>query len=158
MDATTMRSIISLVTKLQSDHPQFHFRDEGDFRWDPLTQTIFYDSAAPGDQASLLHELGHALLGHAAYQRDLELLQMERDAWGLTMSTLADTYNLNVNEEEAEEALDTYRDWLHARSTCPKCTQTGLQPRKNAYKCVACGTHWRVNEARRCGLKRHILT
>lgn len=152
-----MQSIARLATKLQEDYPQFHFSSEDDFRWDPRIKTVFYDTAS-NDHTSLLHELAHALLGHAAYRRDLELLQMERDAWKYAISTLASKYDLSLDKDAAEEALDTYRDWLHARSTCPKCTQTGLQTGISTYKCIACDTHWRVNEARICGLKRHIIT
>ena len=53
--------------------------------------TIFYADTA--DSASLLHEVAHSSLNHAEYARDIELLQMERDAWEFTSSVLAKKSN-----------------------------------------------------------------
>lgn len=151
-----MHSITSLATKLAADFPAFRFAPGGEFRWSPDERAIFYD-ADSNDAASLLHELSHAILGHAQFTRDVALLELERAAWQHAMDTLAPTYGVAIAEDQVETALDTYRDWLHARSTCPSCGATGLQTKKNEYKCLACLSKWRVNDARVCGLRRYKL-
>lgn len=147
-----MPSTSSLIHKLITNFPQFTFTPGGDFRWDPQEKAIFYRDDNP---AALLHEVAHALLNHAAYVRDLELLAMERDAWEYAKSTLSPAYGITIVDDEIDRSLDTYRDWLHARSTCPTCQATGIQTKENAYTCLACHTHWRVNEARLCALRRY---
>jgi hypothetical protein len=151
-----MHSITSLVTKLATDFPAFRFVPGSEFRWSPGEQAIFYD-ANSGDGASLLHELSHALLAHAEFTRDVALLELERAAWQHATETLAPIYGVAIAEEQVEAALDTYRDWLHARSTCPSCGATGLQTKKDEYKCLTCRERWRVNDARLCGLRRYKL-
>jgi hypothetical protein len=152
-----MPSITSLATKLQTDFPRFGFVASHEFRWSPKERTIFYDQDS-SDQASLLHELSHAILDHREYARDIELIELERDAWTYARETLAHTYDASIDSEQSEDALDTYRDWLHARSICPGCLATGLQTKKNEYKCILCTTKWRVNDARICALRRYKIT
>lgn len=72
MDATTMPSTVSLVTKLESDYPQFSFKQAADYLWSPNEQTIYYTDS-PDVHSYLLHELSHGLLGHADYYYDIEL-------------------------------------------------------------------------------------
>lgn len=151
-----MPSITSLVNQLRLDFPDYAFTPGNDFHWSPQEQTIFYASRVD-DSASLLHELAHAVLGHDNFSKDIELLEMERDAWGYARQRLASRYGVGISETTAETALDTYRDWLHARSTCPTCTATGLQIKKSHYRCLACATTWRVNDARVCALRRYTL-
>lgn len=150
-----MQSTTLLISKLRADHPALQFASDAEFRWDPTTKTVFYE--ASGDTASLLHELSHALLGHISYARDVELIEMERDAWQHTTTVLAPQYEVRVDEDATEDALDTYRDWLHARSRCPQCQATGVQTRKNTYKCLACLTLWQANDARICALRRYVI-
>lgn len=150
-----MQSTSSLAAKLRTDYPQFSFKIDETFRWSPLSQTVFYKES--GDLPSLLHELSHALLGHSNYFKDIELLEIERDAWFHAQTTLAPKYGVKIDSAASEDALDTYRDWLHARSICPECTATGIQSRRNSYKCIACKTVWRVNEARICHLRRYVI-
>lgn len=152
-----MPSITSLANKLQTDFPAFAFTASDEFHWSPIEKAIFYD-AKSADTPALLHELAHALLGHETYTRDLYLIGFERDAWKYATKELAPTYKVAINEEEVEDALDTYRDWLHARSICPGCHATGIQTKKNEYKCIICRTKWRVNDARACALRRYKIT
>jgi hypothetical protein len=144
MVATTMHSTLSRLVK---DYPLIHFIEGADFYWSPDKATVFYKKNGP--VSLLLHEVGHALLDHQDYDRDITLLSMERDAWdkARTLET--------IDEAAVQDHLDTYRHWLHARSTCPSCDANGHQIKKAAYRCLACGTEWRVNEARLCGLKRY---
>ena len=154
MDATIMRSTTLLATRLTALYPQFQFQQGESFRWSPSVATIFYEDS--DDEASLLHELAHALLGHTSYKKDLELIGMERDAWQHARE-LAPKFHVELNEDSIEDALDTYRDWLHARSQCPTCAATGVQAHSHTYRCISCETSWRVNEARLCGLKRYVI-
>jgi hypothetical protein len=133
------------------------FVQADEFRWLPEEQTIFYDPIS-ADTASLLHEVAHAVLDHAAYSRDIELIELERQAWQYASEHMAQKYRVAITSDQIEDSLDTYRDWLHARSTCPTCQATGLQAKKNEYKCIACLGRWRVNDARICGLRRYKIT
>lgn len=155
MDVTTMPSIVSLIQKLKADYPTLLFVRGDDFSWSPSDQTIYYKAEA-GSNAFLLHELSHSLLHHSEYKRDIELIAMERAAWDKA-SELAGVYNQKIDESLVETTLDSYRDWLHARSTCPNCSATGLQTKKQTYTCPACNHSWRVNEARVCALRRFSI-
>jgi len=151
-----MHSITPLINKLVIDFPSFAFKEGPDFLWSPKDRAITYDPQS-NDAASLLHEVAHAILNHSNYTKDIELLSMESSAWVYAQTKLAKIYDVVIDEIQIEDSLDSYRDWLHDRSTCPHCSATGLQTRKRWYSCVACGTTWRTNEARTCSLRRHIL-
>lgn len=153
-----MHSTISLVNTLCTDYPQFTFTDSEEFRWSPDTQTIFLNRTANDFEAFTLHELGHALLRHKSYQRDIDLLKIERDAWAYALVSLADKYDVTIREEIIQDNLDTYREWLHSRSTCPSCNATGLQSSKGLYACLGCGARWKSNEARNCALRRYSIS
>ena len=155
MDVTTMQSTSSLAHKLSDDYPQFSFKVDDSFRWNPVNKIIFYRESE--DLPSLLHELSHALLGHTTYQKDIELLGMERDAWNHAVTVLSPKYEVEINDDDLQNALNTYRDWLHSRSLCPNCSASGVQSHINTYKCIACGTAWKVNEARICHLRRYVI-
>jgi hypothetical protein len=144
-----------LLPKLEEDFPTFHFIPATEFRWSPDEMTIYYDEQAR-DDATLLHELAHAILDHKEYLKDISLIELERDAWEYAKNTLALTYKVVIEEDIIQDSLDTYRDWLHARSTCPHCSATGIQTKRNEYKCIACSTLWQVNDARFCALRRYI--
>ena len=149
-----MPSISSLVNRLAADIPSVAFVAGDAFHWEPDTQTITYQAGGT-DVADLLHEVGHALLAHTDYTRDVQLLAMERDAWHHARTILAPRYHLVIPESVVDDALDSYRDWLHARSLCPQCHATGVQSARHEYRCLACLTTWRVNDARQCALRRY---
>jgi hypothetical protein len=150
-----MPSIASLVPKLTLDFPDITFSPGERFHWHPETQTISYIETSD-DFASLLHEIGHAALGHTDFNRDIELIEMERDAWQYAVEILAPRYDMMINPATAEDALDTYRDWLHTRSICPACQATGVQIKQRMYRCMACRSEWTVNDARQHALRRHL--
>jgi len=156
MDATTMRSKNSLTSKLQIDYPQFLFKKANRFLWSPSDQTIYYTEDKDDYSVFLLHELAHGLLDHADYDQDIELVVMERKAWDKVVS-LAKKYDVKIKKDIIQSTLDTYRDWLHARSTCPNCKTTGIQVSKKNYICPACNCKWSVNEARICTLRRYKI-
>ncbi|HWT40911.1 MAG TPA: hypothetical protein VN081_06660 [Dongiaceae bacterium] len=144
----------SLLTTLKVDYPTITFEESDQFSWSPDHQMVTYTLSDPHAPELLLHELSHGLLRHHDYQRDVELLGMERAAWD-TACELAGTYAIAIDDDTIEDNLDTYREWLHARSTCPQCTATGYQINQTTYECPACLAQWRVNEARSCELRRY---
>jgi hypothetical protein len=155
MDVIIMPSTNSLINQLKTDYPQFSFKKAARFLWSPTEKTVYY-TGSDDDYSFLLHELSHGLLNHTAYSRDVELLAVERAAWDNAV-TLASSYNLIISDETVESTLDSYRDWLHARSTCPHCKAIGLQIKQHVYSCLACHHTWRVNEARICTLRRFLI-
>jgi hypothetical protein len=155
MDVTTMHSTITLLSRLKIDYPQFSFKLGDDFMWSPSDSIVYYCKQDDNNQSIfLLHELSHALLSHVNYRSDVNLVTMERQAWDYTKE-LALFYDVTISDEIIQSNLDSYRDWLHSRSTCPKCKATGLQIKECTYACPACNYKWRVNEARTCALRRY---
>ncbi len=157
MGAITLPSRI-LIDRLIADFPQFIFKNAHASRWSPQEKTVYYsDAESAHGQHELLHELGHALLDHDSYTHDVELLSIERQAWDKAID-LAPIYALTINDDTVEEQIDTYRNWLHARSRCPNCHVAGFQRKTLYYSCALCGMNWRANEAKQCGLRRYIKT
>lgn len=152
MAAIITLSTNALVKKLSSDYPDLKFIKSDNFAWNPLTKTINYISSGPPTR--LLHELGHAKLEHKSYSRDIELLKMERNAWDEAVK-LAKKHELTISDAQIDEHIDSYRDWLHQRSLCPNCQANGIQTAARDYRCIECQQTWRVNDARRCLLKRY---
>ena len=150
-----MRLTTSVIKSLKKDYPEFKFELSDDYLWSHNDKTIYYSDT--DEEISLLfHELAHAVLGHFDYRKDVELLKMEANAWDKAIE-LAKKYDIKIDNTLVDSALDTYRDWLHARSMCKKCQATGLQIKKDTYKCLVCHSNWRVNEARTCSLRRYDL-
>jgi len=147
----------SLVNRLASDFPEFSFTQASGFWWSAQHRTIHFDAEHSNAQAFLFHELSHALLDHRHYVYDIDLIKLERDAWNYAQHTLAAQYNDTIGDDVVQDNLDTYREWLHARSTCPDCHTSGLQTKQQTYRCFGCGHEWRVNEARLCALRRYTL-
>lgn len=158
MDATTMPKTSSLASLLQAAFPQLLFKEAADVRWSPDTLTVYYQTGDGSDAAELLHETAHGLLDHINYSHDVTLLKMERDAWTYAKEILAPQFNVEIDDDFIEDALDTYRSWLHARSLCPHCDQTGIQNSDDSYLCLGCDQSWRTNEARQCELRRYKIT
>ena len=152
-----MLSTVSFLDKLTTDYPEYTFRPGDHFLWAPSTLEIIYDPTDKHIKEHTLHELAHALLDHCDYDSDIQLITMERDAWQYAKATLSLKYNVTITDTTIQNSLDTYRDWLHARSTCPNCHATGVQSKKHHYRCVACQRTWRVNDARICSLRRYSL-
>lgn len=140
-----------LVAKLRRDYAgSLSFRKGELASWSPHRQQISYSLTDDETGAwSLLHEVGHALLGHQSYQSDMELLKKEVEAWEKARE-LAEAYSLTISNEHIQDCLDTYRDWIYKRSTCPACQNHGLQQNKDLYSCVNCQNSWMVTSARFC--------
>jgi len=139
-----------LLESLQAALPDICFTPGATFYWSPQTKEVFYKQGVSGDRPkwALLHETGHALLGHTTYKRDVELLKMEMAAWDKARE-LARQFRVVISEDHIQDCLDTYRDWLHARSVCPSCTTKCLQQGdQQHYRCHNCHTSWKVTPSR----------
>ncbi len=144
-----------LLSLLRQDYPALIFKTDEAFRWSPESSTIFYNFSLPQSNATLLHEVAHAVLGHNTHSSlDIELIKKERAAWDYTLHVLGPKYKIAIENDIAEEALDTYRYWLHKRSTCPECNITAFQTKTGTYACPACRCQWRANDARKGNLRR----
>jgi len=141
-----------LLTRIGSDYPELTFIESAHFSWHAGRKHVSFKKAGPSAQHNmwaLLHELGHALLGHAGYVHDIELVQLEVAAWEKARK-LAEHYSLAIDEDYLQDCLDTYRDWLHLRATCPTCLGRSLQASERRYRCFNCQTEWQVSRSRLC--------
>lgn len=146
---------------LISDYPEFRFcfnKKRFSFR----ENTIFIGPPQPFFALQTLHELGHAICGHKDYTTHISRLKIESEAWQ-TAKTVLEKYqnqakalqkdpqtatagsNLTAilpewSDDYMEDCLDTYRDWLHAKSKCKKCGQTRYQTKDGKYHCPYCDT------------------
>ena len=143
-------TLISLQ-QVKSDFPQFTFKHHEVFHWSPRQNCVYYNA----DQlkknsgfSQLLHELSHALLGHTHYGSGVELLKMETQAWAKAQE-LASRYDLEINAEQIETCLDSYRDWLYLRSSCPNCKSISAEVDSNTYHCFNCLQKWTVPKDQR---------
>lgn len=139
-----------VLEKLRTNYPSLRFTEGSACSWSPKTRTITY-TARKSNHATwaLLHELAHAELTHDTYQTDFELLLLEVAAWDKAKE-LAVIYDAEIDEDHIQDCLDTYRDWLYQRATCPKCTNTSLQKDSVTYNCYNCNTSWTVTASRFC--------
>ncbi len=145
------KKLQSLVKTLQNTYPDVAFHPADTFYWAPEKLTVFYNPQSSQKHAhwSLLHELAHALLGHTDYTTDLQLVLIEMEAWEYAKS-LEQKHSSEdfIDDEHVQDCLDTYRDWLHARSSCPRCDQVGLQQDRSTYRCINCQQTWHISGAR----------
>lgn len=139
----------AFVKKVASDYAQFRFEPGQTEHWSPRTNTITYNPGHSGDDLrfGMLHELAHGLLGHTRYNSDFELLKMESLAWA-EAAKIGRRYGVIISPDHIQNCLDTYRDWLHRRSTCPSCGAHGLQTDNAHYQCFNCRHSWRVSSRR----------
>lgn len=139
-----------LVDKLKQDYPSLTFLEGEQAHWSPKDATVTYSRASAKTGIwTLFHELGHALCGHQDYTNDIDLLKKEAEAWERAQK-VALPYGTEISKDHIENCLDTYRDWLHKRSSCPGCDTHGLQRSKALYYCPNCQTTWKVSSARFC--------
>lgn len=151
-NSPTLKAIVSMF-------PAITFTKGEIFSWSHGNNTIYYPADAKFDSSficSFLHEIGHAELMHNNFTSDLSLVSMERDAWEKA-DEIAQKVGTTIDAEHIEKCMDTYRDWLYARSLCPYCHQCGLQTSKTAYKCVFCDNEWKVSESRLCKVTRRSI-
>lgn len=150
-DATDFKNILG---KVKDDNKSIRFIKSKNFYWSPAEQVVHYGNGSdPFAVFALLHELSHALLSHQNYQTDIELLRLEAEAWAKAVM-VAKEYSVTISDDHIQDCLDTYRDWLHKRSTCPTCKAHGLQNIRDGYICLNCSGKWQVTNARFCRVYR----
>lgn len=141
-----------ILARIRIDYPQTAFVEGPRFTWDPRARQILYQKK-PDNNAhaifSILHELGHAILQHKDYINDINLLQLETEAWS-EARLMAEHYDIELDEHHIEDCLDSYRDWLHLRATCPNCFTRALQASRDRYDCFNCQSSWKVTSSRLC--------
>lgn len=143
------KKISRFITQLRQDYPKYKFKSGHEDFWSPRSATITYNPDRPliKLQYGVLHELSHALLDHVNFTSDFELLKMEAEAWHKA-AEIGKNYGVDISDDHIQDCLDTYRDWLHRRSRCPKCGMHVLQASNTSYKCFNCGTKWTVTDHR----------
>lgn len=146
------------LKKIASDYPSITFKSGKTFKWSHTNHAITYNASTQHAIEFLLHELAHAILEHNEYSLDIELLKKEQAAWEYVETTLAPRYAVMVDQDIREDALDTYRTWLHKRSLCPECHTSNFQTQTGTYTCVVCGCQWRANMAIECDLRRYKVS
>ena len=155
MDVTNMPKInLPNFLEVTSRFSQFTFAEHEIFHWSPKDNCVYYDPKELSSKYGifqLLHEIGHALCNHKNYTSGIQLLKIETDAWKKA-AELATDYNLTISPEQIDRCLDSYRDWLHLRSTCPKCEAVSIEIDTNRYHCFNCMQKWKVPSNQR---KRH---
>jgi len=151
-----MRAMSSLIKNLESKFPDITFAEGPRAHWSPDTQTVYYNPKEQHADWVLLHETSHAALNHHRYVRDIELLDIEREAWNYAVEQLAPQCSLAIDPTFIETQLDTYRDWIHSKSTCPHCQSNGFERQKHSYCCPHCGSSWQTNIGIDVGIRRVI--
>jgi len=152
MPKTAAPTLAALVAKISSDYPHLELVESSQFAWHAQTKRLAYkinEKDTTRNIFSLLHELGHAVLDHKDYRYDIELLQLEVAAWEKARE-LSAHYDIELDEDYIQDCLDTYRDWLHLRATCPTCYARSLQASASHYHCFNCQTEWSVTRSRLC--------
>ena len=124
------------IERLQRDFPDFKFKEGKKFAFKP-PKTIILGPVEPFYELLALHEISHAILKHKDFKMDVERLKMENEAWEKAKE-LAKHYKIEINEDLIQNELDTYRDWLHQKSRCPKCGLTRFQTPDSQYHCPRC--------------------
>lgn len=141
-----------LLESLKKTLPGVSFEPGEAFYWSPEHSRVTYKLSSDENEShawALLHEASHALLGHRNYQKDIELLLLEVAAWQKAKE-LAIELDISISEDHIQDCLDTYRDWLHQRAACPRCSTVSLQVSAREYRCHNCLATWQVSASRFC--------
>lgn len=139
-----------LLEALKTDYPHLQFAAGKDDSWSPQKQQVNYRE--PIDPHHLLHEVGHAVLGHTDYRLDIELLKIEADAWAKAQE-IAPNYGFRIERSLVDSRLETYKHWLLKQSLCPECRLVGIQGNDRLYSCPNCQTRWSVPLKLGCAVK-----
>ena len=135
----------NLIKKLINDYPKLTITPGERFKFSPPDH-LYYATEDDSEESKLLllHELGHYLIGEYDYGSDIELLEIEAKAWDKA-AELCKNYQINYDEDFAEDRLDSYRDYLHYASLCPNCQLAGYQDKNGQYHCPLCDKSWQHN-------------
>ncbi|MBR0430892.1 hypothetical protein IJJ05_01210 [Candidatus Saccharibacteria bacterium] len=127
---------VTFEKKIENDFPEFRFKKGKKFAFHP-PKTIILGPNEPFDELLTLHEISHAILGHKDFKTGVGRLKMEAEAWEKAKE-LAALYGVEIDDDFIQWELDTYRDWLHKKSRCPKCGLTRFQTQDGDYHCPRC--------------------
>lgn len=153
MNSLDNNNFDSLLQQVRKDFPLVTFVSGERFMWSLEDMTISYDKTQDYPMWSLLHELGHMIHKHAFYKTDMRLIHIELEAWTAAQE-IAKRYNIVIDKDHIEDCMDSYRDWQQRRSTCPVCTQNGLEIENHLYHCINCQHRWQVGKDRFCRVYR----
>lgn len=159
-DAMTLLKAVmeKLILSLKKDYPDLTFVEGSLLCWSPGKKQIYYKTTDDHrNVCGVLHEIGHARLEHSSYSSDIDLLHKEALAWEEALK-IAERYSVELDDSQVQSCLDTYRDWLYKRSTCPNCQAKGIQKRLNTYICINCHNSWLVSNSRFCRPYRRSQT
>ncbi len=134
------------INTISADFPGVQFKPHSSFYWSAEQQCVFYKASTLNTETGvshLLHELGHALHNHQRFTSGIQLLKIESEAWAKARE-IAQSYDFIINEALVEQCLDSYRDWLHLRSTCPNCQAIAFESEAYNYHCFNCAQKWTV--------------
>ena len=132
---------LTFLETIKEAYPEFSFRPGSKFLFRP-PKSIRYIESDDNFRLLLLHELSHALLGHFSFDRSLERLQIERDAWSKTRE-LCLFHSVPFDEEFAEAELNTYRDWVHQKTLCKRCGLSCLEVSSESLYCPFCQKYYK---------------
>lgn len=137
----------AFLSTLEQDFPNISFKQGHDFHFHPPT-TVFYPNRELVKYTKnefkllLLHEVGHAILHHKDYESAVDLLQIEAAAWEEAKKYIK-KYHISWDEDFKDDRLDSYRDYLHKQSSCPRCSLNGyFSTRDSSYHCPNCNYSW----------------
>jgi hypothetical protein len=150
--------INELIKQLKQSFPGIGFVCSDSFYWSPPDKSVYYVPSSTQPEVatwSLLHEVSHGILGHSYYQSDFQLIELELEAWEKARK-LGKKYGIHIDSEHVQDCLDTYRDWLYRRSSCPICNTVSVQSSHNTYTCFNCQTTWGVSNSRFCRPYRRV--
>ncbi|MBQ2660046.1 hypothetical protein IJF86_01320 [Candidatus Saccharibacteria bacterium] len=131
-----MENFTNLLEKVKQSYPNFTYKTGAKFAFRP-PKTIIIGPYEPHSELVLLHELGHAIINKNSFKTDVERLKIESIAWEKAKS-LCQEFNQEFDSDFAESELDSYRDWLHQKSTCKKCGLTRFETTDGKYHCPHC--------------------
>ena len=154
MDAT-------FLAKIKSDYPELNLKKGKRFAFRPPHTITYTDSLTSLEKPILktasshaasdtdvnfsknalcllfLHELGHFLIKKNTFKTEIGRLKIEVLAWEKAKS-LCPRYQVKIDEDLIERELDTYRDWLHTKSTCRNCGLTRFETPDGVFHCPRC--------------------
>lgn len=155
-----MQNVHSLLPTLKKAYPHITFVKGDLFVWSPKTKTVTYSEKNSNNNHAiwaLIHEVAHADLHHTTYINDIHLIKHEVEAWQHA-KTISTTLGLVIEEDHIQDCLDTYRDWIHKRATCPTCNVIGTQHADLLYSCFNCRTKWKVPASPLCRTNRRTVS
>lgn len=135
-----------IINQLKQDYPNLRFIKGARFSFRPPKTIVVGPYEGKNTPLLLFHELGHALSKKYSYNLKVERLKIEVAAWQEGKKAYQNYPDLPPWDDDfVEDNLDTYRDWLHKKSTCKACGLTMYQDVNNSWQCPHCATYCRPN-------------